>query len=442
MNFGFLAVALLLLTSTTSACVVLVPCLWCELPDPDLGITNVGMTEDGTVHAGGRIYGQFQSRDGGLTWIERSDRVIGIEWGKKSADTPRGRYVIDGPQILLVDSSNRSERVYSTAHLNNGSNIWVQIVESGLRDVDEVTTQPQRIVYDPASGNLIVGMGRLGVVVGTPDGHWDSFALGPYSPPDFSFAGKSRLLLSRYDFWAAVLLLSVPMVAVALIFSPDPEEDRRPPALPSRRVMAAFGLWVIAIFVGLILTPDIAGIVGMYGLLLLALGLVRLMVVGIPNQSWDRQWTALSAGALAMTAASHMLAMFGSTVADDEFHAIRLFIVGVPGFILGIKALRISRHQECHLQALGLAFAGMIGLVILAFALWLHVGVWSELVKPLAVVLVGLVAYFLMRRLKAKYVPAEKVCPQCLSRNSLLAWNCYNCGLSLSATARRGEQAR
>lgn len=437
-NISLWAVALLLLTSTTSACVVLVPCLWCDLSEPDLGITNVGITEDGTVHAGGRIYGQFQSRDGGLTWIERPDRVIGIEWGKKSADTPRGRYVIDGPHILLVDSSNRSERVYSTAHLNNGSNIWVQIVESGLRDVDEVTTQPQRIVYDPASGNLIVGMGRLGVVVGTPDGHWDSFALGPYSPPDFSFAGKSRLLLSRYDFWVTVLLLSIPMVAVALIFSPDQEEDQLPPAFPSLREMAAFGLWVIAIFAGLILTPDIAGIAGMYVLLLLALVLVRLMAVRMPNESWERQWTTLSAVALAMTAACHMLAMFGSTLADDEFHAIRLFIVGVPGFIFGIRALRISRHEECHLQALGLAFAGMIGLVILAFALWLHVGVWSALVKPLAVVLTALVSYFLIRHLRSKYVPAEKVCPQCPSRNSTLAWNCYNCGSPLTHDTKAG----
>ncbi len=437
MNFGIWAVALLLLASMTSACVVAFPCPWCVYSKPDLGITNVGTTDDGTVHAGGQIYGQFQSRDGGLTWIERSDRTIGIEWGTESADTPRGRFVIDGPHILLVDSSNRSERVYSTAHLKDGSNIWAQKVQAGIRDATEVTTQPQRIVYDPASDNLIVAMGRLGVVVGTPDGRWDSFALGPYLPPDFSFAGKSRLLLSRYEFWAAILLLSISSVGTALVFSQNPAEDWRPRVFPSRRVMVAFGLWAAAVFVGLVLAPETVGVAGMYGLLLITLGLLCLTAVGIPPQDRERQWTGISISALAMTAACHLLTMFGSTAADHEFHPIQLFIVGVPGFIFGIKALRNSRHEECHWPAVGSALAGMIGLVVLAFMLWLLVDVTLALVKPLAVVLTGLVCYSLTRHLRGKYTPAEEdpPCPRCLSRNSVLAWNCFNCGSPLSRDA-------
>ncbi len=440
MNFGIWAVALLLLASMTSACVVVFPCPWCVFSKPDLGITNAGTTEDGTVHAGGLIYGQFQSRDGGLTWIERSDRTIGIEWGKESADTPRGRFVIEGPHVLLVDSSNRSERVYSTAHLSDGSNIWAQKVQAGIRDATEVTTQPQRIVYDPASDNLIVAMGRLGVVVGTPDGRWDSFALGTYLPPDFSFAGKTRLLLSRYDFWAAVLLLSMSMIAAALILSRRPSDDSRPHAFPSRRVMVVLGLWAAAVFVGLVLGSDIVGVAGMYGLLLITLGLLCLTVVGIPPKDRERQWMELSIAALAMTAACHLLIVFGSTAADNEFHAIQLFIVGAPGFIFGIKALRNSRHEICHLPAVGSALAGMVGLVILAFMLWLLVDVPLALVKPLAVVLTGLVCYSLTRHLRGKYTPAEEdpPCPRCLSRNSILARSCYNCGSPLTHDTKAG----
>ena len=69
-------------------------------------------------------------------------------------------------------------------------------------------TKPYGIAYDALSGNLIVAMGLQGVVVGSPDGHWSRVAVGDYSPTDFSFAGKTVVLLSNLMLWVTTICLS------------------------------------------------------------------------------------------------------------------------------------------------------------------------------------------------------------------------------------------
>ena len=423
-NLSLWAVALLLLlVSMTSACAVGFPCLWCGISQPDRGITNVGTTEDGTLHAGGRTYGQFLSRDGGLTWSERSDRTVGIEWGKESADTPRGRYVIEGPQVLLIDSDGLSERVYSTTYLRAPGNVWTQKLDSDLRDVDELTTQPHRMAYHSVSGNLVLAMGRQGVVVGTPDGQWKRSALGHYSPSDFSFGGKTRLLLSRSDFWATITLLSISMTGAALIFFQLPAGDWRPRAFAPPCVMAVYGLWATAMISGLLLNPSGVVAVVLYGLILLVLGLAGSIVIRAPDRVEERQWSAVSIGALAVMASLHMLAFFGTTFADNHLYAVRVTIVGVPGFIFVITALRASLPERRDRQMVGLAVVCMNVPVILVFMLWLHLGVPLVVVKPLAIVLTALVAYSLAVHLKRQVThegPAV-LCRKCWSSNSQLA---------------------
>ena len=447
-NFRLWAVAVLLLAlSMTSACmggVVGFPCLWCDISEPDRGITNVGTTADGTLHAGGKVYGQFLSRDGGLTWSERSDRTVGIEWGKESADTPRGRYVIEGPHILQIDPDGRSNRVYSTTYLWEPGNVWVQKTDSELQDVGEVTTEPNRMVYHQASGNLVLAMGRQGIVVGTPDGQWKRTALGPYSPSDFSFAGKTRLLLSRTGFWAMITLLLLSMTGAALIFIQHPAGDWRPRAFAPPCAIAALGLWGAAIIFGLLLNPSHVVAVVLYGLILLVLVLVSLAVVRVPEQGEERRWFAVSVGALAVAASLHLVAFFGTTLPDNYLSAIRVTAIGVPGFIFGITALALSLRERGDRLAIVSAFAGMIVAGIVVFMLWLHLGVWLILVKSLAMVLTAAIAFALYRHMK-RVPPGEDtdtLCQVCQTPNSFLAKSCYSCGSPLAHDTEPSDMGR
>ena len=80
-----------------------------------------------------------------------------------------------------------------------------------------LTTYPNDIAYDDASGNVIVAMGQLGVAVGLPGGEWREVAVGDNYPRDFSFAGKLKLL-TETGFWLGALAaaFAVGGVAVAL----------------------------------------------------------------------------------------------------------------------------------------------------------------------------------------------------------------------------------
>ena len=164
-------------------------------PERDYGITNVGVSPDGTFYAGNSWGGRYASHDGGLTWtVDSTVNASAIKWAPWYADAPRGRYEISGTRIMRVDADGRSEEVYSAAFLREAGNVWVQEDDSGGTRPKVIATKPLGIVYDPRSGNLLVAMGIQGVVVGTPDGLWERVAVGGYYPTDFSFTAKTRLI--------------------------------------------------------------------------------------------------------------------------------------------------------------------------------------------------------------------------------------------------------
>ena len=166
---------------------------------PDFGMRDVGTSRDGAIHAGAWELGHFRSEDGGLSWRGGSVDSGQIEWGGESVDTPTGRYVIQGPDIVRFGSDGRSKLVFSTAYMQEEGNVWVQEHATSHLDARELTTAPRSIVYHEPSGNLIMAMGIQGVLVGTADGEWTRYAVGRYSPVDFSFLGKTGLLLSNGD---------------------------------------------------------------------------------------------------------------------------------------------------------------------------------------------------------------------------------------------------
>ena len=182
----------------------------------DHGVTHVGVSADGTVYANGRWptmnpgEQRFLSHDGGVNWVKGWDDSAVIKWTPGVANTPQGQYRIARPGVGLQVDDRKWEQVYSTEYLRIPGNTWTQ-----EKIVGEIVTWPRDIIYEPLSGNLIVAMGRQGVVVGTPDGMWARYGVGEYTPTDFSFTHKNRLLFSDVDFWVAALALSLSLTGAA-----------------------------------------------------------------------------------------------------------------------------------------------------------------------------------------------------------------------------------
>ena len=155
------------------------------------------------------------SSDGGLTWSWGEYSPTDGGGSAQSVETPRGTYFIHGAKVYL-SANGTAREVYSAAHLSQSANRWA--LARDLSQCESVlTTRPNDIAYDDASGNVIVAMGQLGVAVGLPGGEWREVAVGGNYPRDFSFAGKLKLL-TETGFWIGALAaaFAVGGVAVAL----------------------------------------------------------------------------------------------------------------------------------------------------------------------------------------------------------------------------------
>ena len=378
-------------------------------PEPDFGIRNVGISEDGAVHGGRGGHSQYRSSNGGLSWAGGSGDPGRIEWGGASVETPRGRYVIQGPDIMLVDADGVSDVAYSTAYMQEEGNVWVQEHETTPLDSRKLTTAPRNMVYDERSGNLIAAMGIQGVVVGAPDGVWTRHAVGRYSPVDFSFSSKTSLLLSNGGFWTTALALSLSMVGVALVASQYLKGD-----LPW---LARISLVYLALLVGL---PIVLVMTGqeyiLEQILTIALGSSVLLVFALiggaialgfmPRESRLRKSLGLGLGILSLLASGALLLTFGDSDAESStYYSLQLIVFAVPAYVLGIAALAISGRELRHWRVVIPTFLGMNVLVVLAFMLWLHLGIALALAQVSAIVLVALAALLLVGYIKRKQQP-------------------------------------
>ena len=369
-------------------------------PPTGYGVRELGVSSDGTVFAS-RDHQQapreyhYVSHDGGLNWIEKSTDPTGITWNPGNEITPRGQYERRISGVVLTDVHGRFERVYSTAYLWKPGNRWVQEKTFG-----RVVPLPSDTVYEPHSGNLIIAMGRQGVVVGTSDGKWTRYAVGPISPLDFSFIGKTRLLISDVDFWVVALALALSMASVALIYAQhDPEGSK---------LLAA----------------------------------TRILISGT-----------------SVVLSLAMLIQFGDSIASDVPSSFDR--LAASAFTLGGAAVVSSLLPPRYWIKAGASYGGMIALVVLLFMLWLHVGLELGLAIPSTVVLTALGALTLGHHLRtAEYRsmsasagsnPVDRwvarfsrrrtvesgpvLCRHCQRPNNPLAQDCHTCGLPLGQYA-------
>ena len=371
-------------------------------PDPDLGIRGVGVSDDGAVHARHQGFSYSRSTDGGLTWRGGSGDARHIEWGEDSVETPRGRYVIQGPDIVLMGTDGISRVVYSTAYMQEKGNVWVQDHATARLNERVIATEPRKIAYDERSGNLIAAMGIQGVVVGTPDEVWTRYAVGPYLPVDFSFGNKTRLLLSDGWFWAMALALSLAMTGFALNSSQYQRRD-----LP---MLAASAMGALTLLIGLPVVLYVTRADQVLNMILGASSLIVVALIGgaialgrMPRESRLRKSVGLGLGVSSLLASGGLLLTFGGsdTLGYNEY-GVRMGILAVLAYILGVAVLAVAGRELRHWRAVVPAFLAMNALVVLAFMLWLRLGIGIVLTQASAVALVGLAALALVGYIKRK----------------------------------------
>ena len=368
-------------------------------PEPDIGIARLGILEDGTIHSG-----QYASGDGGVSWTSSSGDPGHIELGGESVQTPRGRYVIQGPDIVVAGADGLPRVVYSTTFMRKDGNVWVQEHATSGLGARKITTLPRSIVYDEHSGNVIVAMGIQGVVVGAPDGVWTPYAVGRYSPVDFSFSGKTSVLLSNGVFWMAAIALSLSMCGIALVAS----QYRR-----SDTPLLAYALAALALMVGVPTLLVVTGLDSMLeDILNVAIGSAALLIVTLigsavvisfmSRESALRKFTGLGLGILALVASVGLVFIFGGSNADpaSAYYDIQVPMLAIPAYVLGLLVLAFSKRELKRWRMVIPTFLGMILLITLVFMMWLHLGIGLTLTKVSAIVLVCLAAFVLFGYIK------------------------------------------
>ncbi|MCY4582407.1 MAG: hypothetical protein OXE50_06360 [Chloroflexi bacterium] len=378
-------------------------------PDPDYGIRDLAVRPDGTVYAWTAptyTYHYYLSSNGGVTWtkVDASERQH--TQGSQSARTPVGTYAIDGPDILLSRTDGKRELAYSAAYLGNEANVWVQQHATTHLDIRKIAREPYSIVYDEPSGNVIVAMGIQGVLLGTPDGRWTPSAVGPYTPTDFSFSGKTGQLLSNAGFLAGMLALALVMAGSALLLAQYRMRDV--PMLVGVLIVTLallVGVPALLVFTGnedylnlLLWLPPATFLVTVVG------GGTALAV--LPQESRTRKSLGMLMVIPALMASAGLVLVFGGSDASAfSNYGLVQVMFGVPAFVLGFALVGGSWKQLKHWRFVVPAFLGMNVLVVLPFMLWLHLGIALELAKISAIVLTALVAVVLAGYLKRLQQP-------------------------------------
>ena len=345
------------------------------------GVSDVSVAGDGTVIADNP---PSVSADGGLTWVGADER---LDWGydagiNASVETPRGTYFIEGAVVYREAGGERRE-AYSAAHLSQSANRWAQAMDAPSCE-PRLTTHPQDITYDPASGNVIVAMGLMGVAVGLPGGEWREVAVGWSYPRDFSFAAKLGLLTEN-GFWAGALAAAFAVGGVAVVFYALRGERAGIAALIgigyvlALPIVAAVTIFALPFALALFgFYSDVVFTV-VYGARIVPFALIAgglpLFAFTRAKASPFRRGIALGcvvAGAV-LGAASFLPYTARDPVGENvvSFYAFAAWRIGALGVILGAFGLALAALSRRRLVVVASAVALSYALLAAAFALWI-----------------------------------------------------------------------
>ena len=386
--------------------------------EPVEGITLLAATSDGTVLAGSgslaritssrEIVGSYwfyrRSDDGGMSWSPNDDDDYEFDDSTfQAAETPRGEYVVTDSGIALIGEDGQLELVYSTEYLRGDANKWMQENDTQGFGRRFLTARPNDILYHADSGNVIAAMGIQGVVVGTPDGRWRRVAVGDYAPTDFSFSGKTQALGWVVGAIALTLSLSALTIAAAASayeyknYRQDRERDVSYVILIAFVCLAAVGM----MFAAPLLALPVAALTSWIAMLIAAAkseggGKWRFALLGCVSTLPPSVGLLMSFGVVAGNIAPSDSGF--PILSDSEINAALAFVAFASLiFPLAYHVGLIARHW----RAFALAFLGMNALIALAFVLWLQMNVSLAATQAAIVVLVGLAAVVLVRRVRA-----------------------------------------
>ena len=371
-------------------------------PPPDTGIKDVGVADNGMIVASGSNEDgpfHYRSGDGGLSWTP-IHHATNIKWGGLDVESPRGKFMIQGSRILERTVDGEWIVTYSAAYLQQEANVWIQDQSTTqFGTLRSIGTNPYSITYDARSGNLAVAMGLQGILIGTSDSKWSRVAVGAYSPTDFSFAGKTFALLSNMSFWLTALSLSLSMTVISLVFA----------LFRSMNLPLGVGVTLATLVLWMGLPPALLA----QGLLEGAAIAVALLVVATIGLSLrlaylSEESAVVKGFALAMASMSAI----ASGALLLEFGAVhRLFTLGpIPALFAVLfagAAITVCWRHVAHKKAIRIGCAGMIGLLILVFLVWVQLGFGLAFAKISAFVLVAVVAVALTRYIRRRQQPGQ-----------------------------------
>ncbi len=404
-------------------------------PEPNYGVTNVALVEDGSLYANinwGETTWAYISDDGGFSWRQKESRRFPVSPGADAVDTPRGRYVLEGPDIVLVRNDGAWRRVvYSTAFLKKPGNVWVQEQATSGLDARRLARQPSSIVYHPGTGNVVAALGIQGALVGTPNGRWIHVTVDAMTPSDFTFAGKTHRLLTNPGFLAVAVILSLSMTGMGLILAQLHHLNWEIPFNP------VGGLLVGLVVAGLLLVGIIPGFFVLIPSLLLPALLLGPLVLAIAIGSMRRQDRGrnvftLGIGVVSAGFAGVLLFIFGGS--DTEPGSMYNFWFGgiaTLTCLMTLASLAVSWQLMKHWRLAAASLLAMFFLTLLPFMLWLHLGIALLLAKASAVVLTSVAALALANQMRRRLKAYDTPCHKCGSMNPPESWLCGRCGASV-----------
>ncbi len=249
--------------------------------------------------------------------------------------TLNGTYEISGTDVFHEDDGIR-EQIYSAAYLTKGSNLWAQDHSLGYPPCNsaDLTQEPTTVFYDGRSGNVVLGMGDMGVVVGLPDGKWVEVGVGPYTPIDFSFTRKLGMMFEPgrwvQNFGAALL---IGLASVALVT-----------CIPNRRVGKVY--CAVVLLLSLLIVPILEPL-AIRGFLFWAVGLLALIALLVTSPPREH----LILGAAYSVAIYLALACAGVVwVAGAAYFRPMsgLLFMLLPLPVIAALAFHVRRHSDHH----------------------------------------------------------------------------------------------
>ena len=229
-------------------------------------------------------------------------------------------------------------------------------------------------MYHEASGNVVLPMGFLGVLVGDPDGNWDGVSVGPFSATDFSMVGKVLLVFGEPHLWLSALALAV-LIAVSFVLLLRVVALRRwmrgllitAVALPPSVLAIDGGTWVPDLYLRYrnISAPALTGF-------------FLVAVIGLPRVNTPMGWLGIILLAAVVGLALGFVAMYLTFIAKDELGGIEvshiqigLAAIGIilAGLVIAQSMRRLAEHRHLPLTAAGLRMTASILTVAIVIAM-------------------------------------------------------------------------